>query len=87
MICGCISYETVLALGMKPKVSQTLVGGTAGVTGLNRNRSLVDVVYAIPVPVPVLPPRIPDRPDGPDKPEPPDGPVRPPSSVTVRVTV
>lgn len=71
VICGCVSYETVLALGLKPQVSQTIVGRTSGVSGLNRNRSLVDVVYAIPVPVPVLPPRVPG---GPDIPEPPDGP-------------
>lgn len=69
VICGCVSYETVISLGLKPRVSQTLVGATAGVTGLNRQRSLVDVVYAIPVPVPVLLPRLPEGPEGPDAPD------------------
>lgn len=78
VICGCVSYETVIALGLKPRVSQTLVGTTAGVTGLNRHRSLVDVVYAIPVPVPVLPPRVPEGPDEPEGPEGPDAPLRTP---------
>jgi len=77
VICGCISYETVLALGLKPQVSQTIVGRTSGVSGLNRNRSLVDVVYAIPVPVPVLPPRLPGEPDIPEPPNGPDGPAPP----------
>ena len=81
VICGCVSYETVIALGLKPRVSQTLVGPTGGVTGLYRQRSLVDVVYAIPVPVPVLVPRVHDGPDGPHHPDDPGStPGTPPST-------
>jgi len=67
--CGCVSYETIVALGLKPAVQVTTVavGGTSGTAYgtddpyLSGYRSGIYYPIAIPIFVPVDP----DDPDGP----------------------
>ena len=67
--CGCVSYETIVALGLKPAVQVTTVavGGTSGTAYgtddpyLSGYRSGIYYPIAIPIFVPVDP----DNPDGP----------------------
>ncbi len=70
--CGCVSYETIIALGLKPDVQVTTVAvGAAGSgaygtneTGFRGYRSGIYYPIAVPIFVPVDP----DNPDGPEVP-------------------
>ena len=70
--CGCVSYETVVALGLKPDVQVTTVavGGTNaaayGTDDWYRSGYRSGVYY--PIAVPIFVPVDPDDPDSPDGP-------------------
>jgi hypothetical protein len=71
--CGCVTYETVVALGLKPNVQVTTVavGGTSasahGADGRYRSSYGAGIYY--PVAVPIFVPVDPDDPESPDGPE------------------
>ena len=71
--CGCVSYETIVALGLKPDVQVTTVavGGTsAAAYGTDdRYRSGYRSGIYYPIAVPIFVPVDPDDPDSPDKPD------------------
>ena len=67
--CGCVSYETIVALGLKPDVQITTVavGGTSGSaygTDDPYYRGYRSGIY-YPIAVPIFVPVDPDSPDGP----------------------
>ncbi|MCL7960090.1 MAG: hypothetical protein M8861_07860 [marine benthic group bacterium] len=70
--CGCVSYETIVALGLKPDVQVTTVavGGTstAAYGADDRYRSGYSSGIYYPIAVPILVPVDPDDPDAPDEP-------------------
>lgn len=55
--CGCVSYETVVALGLRPEIVAT-IPAPAGSTGRDPAGLYADWdwVYPIAIPVPILPP-------------------------------
>jgi len=69
-MCGCVSYETIVALGLKPEVLVTTVavGGTsAPAYGTDdRYRSGFQSGIYYPIAVPIFVPVDPDDPDAPD---------------------
>ena len=76
--CGCVSYETVVALGLKPDVLVTTVAvgaTTASAYGSDdRYRSGYQSGIYYPIAVPIFVPVDPDSPDGPDGGVPSSGP-------------
>jgi hypothetical protein len=68
--CGCVSYETIIALGLRPVVQVTTVavGGTSasafGADDRDGNGYRAGVIY--PIAVPIFVPVDPDDPDDPD---------------------
>lgn len=54
--CACVSYETVVALGLRPEVVAT-VSASEGVPAEGRLVDLDDYGWIYPVPIPVLVPR------------------------------
>ena len=70
--CGCVSYETIVALGLKPDVQVTTVavGGTSaaayGADDPYRSGYQSGIYY--PIAVPIFVPADPDDPDSPDGP-------------------
>ena len=81
--CGCVSYETVVALGLKPDVLVTTVAvgaTTASAYGSDdRYRSGYQSGIYYPIAVPIFVPVDPDSPDGPDGGVPSSGPVAVPT--------
>ncbi len=67
--CGCVSYETIVALGLKPAVQVTTVavGGTSGsaygTDDWHRSGYRSGIYY--PIAVPIFVPVDPENPDGP----------------------
>ena len=76
--CGCVSYETIVALGLKPDVLVTTVA--VGATSSNaygsdgRYRSGYQSGIYYPIAVPIFVPVDPDSPDGSEGGVPPSGP-------------
>ena len=75
--CGCVSYETIVALGLKPDVLVTTVavGGTSGSahgTDDPYYRGYRSGIY-YPIAVPIFVPADPDDPDGPAADQPASG--------------
>ena len=71
--CGCVSYETIVALGLKPDVQVTTVavGGTSAAAygADDRYRSGYSSGVYYPIAVPIFVPVDPDDPDSPDGPD------------------
>ena len=73
-MCGCVSYETIVALGLKPDVLVTTVavgatsGSAYGTDDRYRSGFRSGIYYPIAVPI-----FVPVNPDDPDSPEGPDG--------------
>jgi hypothetical protein len=71
--CGCVSYETIVALGLKPDVQVTTVavgGASAAAYGADdRYRSGYRSGIYYPIAVPIFVPVDPDDPDSPDGPD------------------
>jgi len=70
--CGCVSYETIVALGLKPEVQVTTVavGGTSAAAygADDRYRAGYSSGIYYPIAVPIFVPVDPDDPDSPDEP-------------------
>lgn len=83
--CGCVSYETIVALGLKPAVLVTAVavGGTSGDPADGDYESGYQSGWIYPVAVPVYVPVDPDDPDaGPPAAGVPVAPTWPPAGAT-----
>lgn len=90
--CGCVSYETIVALGLKPAVEATTVAVGAASAGSyvteDSYRYGIRSGVLYPVAVPILVPPDPDDPDDPDGEGPPVGtpgspaPTYPPAGAT-----
>jgi peptidoglycan hydrolase-like protein with peptidoglycan-binding domain len=64
VVCGCASYETVVALGLRPSVIMTLIAASAGSVSPGDADVRAAVYYPIPIPIRVPGPGEPE--DGED---------------------